>query len=529
MATDYFDVAVIGAGPGGITAAHYLRRAGITNFVILERADDFGGSWRDNFYPGLAVDVPTLFYQFSFARKSDWSRLFPGGPEIQRYNRDVASRLGLYANFRRNCEVVREVWDDRNQVWVLDIAGREPLTARFVINAVGGYINAKSTDQIPGTADFSGTILRPNSWKPEYSCAGKRVALIGTGSSSVQILSAIAGEAGGVDIYQRTPSWILPKPDAEIPVRLQRVLAFPGVVAALNATVLALMELPLQLICNVLPKLPRSVLAAVLPPYDKIWRALYRLLLRRAVANPVDRAALVPGYGILAKRPILSSSFFPALALPTVSLITDPIEKVTAEGIHTSDGIDRSYDLIVMATGYELFTDPESYRTGRIVGTAGQDLAEDYRRNGLRSYGGSAHPGFPNRWSLVAPQGYVGVAWHTFVDLTARHAVRIISEATRRKATVAQVQTEAFDRWVGKMRRSEKLIRTYTVDCNPGLRTYFVNSQGDALYYRPQTISGAWWFSRHSSFSDYLFVRGDQGDAPAPQVKSDLQEIEENI
>ncbi|GAB2532596.1 flavin-containing monooxygenase [Nocardia heshunensis] len=523
MARAHFEVAIIGAGPGGITAAHYLQRAGITDFVILERADDFGGSWRDNFYPGLAVDVPTLFYQFPFARKPDWSRLFPDGPEIQRYNRDVAQQLGLYAHFRGGSEVQREVWDEADQVWVLDIAGRESVTARFVINAVGGYINPKPT-KIPGTAEFTGTILRPNAWDPEYRCAGKRVALIGTGSSSVQILSAIADEAASVDVYQRTPAWILPKPDAALSPRVHRVLALPGVVAALNGTVLALMELPLQLICTVLPRLPRSVLAAILPQYDKIWRALYRLLLRRQVSNPADRAALVPGYGILAKRPILSSGFFPALESPTVSLITDPIQQVTADGIRTEDGVERPYDLIVMATGYELFTDPETYRLGRIVGESGQDLAADYHRNGLRSYGGSAHPGFPNRWSLVGPQGYVGVAWHTFIDLTARHAVRLIAETTRRNATVAQVRPAAFDRWVSRMRRNEKLIRTYTVDCNPGLRTYFVNSQGDALYYRPQTISGAWWFSRYSPLGDYEFARDSR--KPSPTTQTDRHENE---
>lgn len=502
---EHVEVAVIGAGPGGITAAHYLQRAGITDFVILDRAGDFGGSWRDNFYPGLAVDVPTLFYQFPFARKANWSRLFPDGPEIQRYNIEVARDLGLYAHLRAHHDVTREIWNDGGQVWELDIAGREPISARFVINARGGYLNAKATDQIPGAASFAGTILRPNGWDPEYDCAGKRVALIGTGSSSVQILSAIADEAASVDIYQRTPAWILPKPDVTISAGVQRVLALPGVGASINTVVLAMMELPMQLICTVLPKLPRSLLASVLPQYDKIWRSVYRMLLRRKVADPVDRAALVPGYGILAKRPILSSTFFTALARPTVSLITSPIEKITTAGLRTGDGTERPYDLIVMATGYEMFTDPESYRAGATVGAAGLDLADEYRRNGLRSYGGSAHPGFPNRWSLVGPHGYVGVAWHTFVDLTARHAVRIITEAGRRDAAAVRVRAEAFDRWVARMRRDEKLIRTYTVDCNPGLRTYFVNSQGDALYYRPQTISGAWWFSRRSPLTDYHF------------------------
>ncbi|WP_433608238.1 flavin-containing monooxygenase [Prescottella agglutinans] len=506
MTCENVDVAIIGAGPGGITAAYHLQCAGIDNFVILERADDFGGSWRDNAYPGLSVDVPTLFYQFPFARKPDWSRLFPTGAEIQEYNLRVAQNLNLYKHFRGGHTVEREVWDDEDRRWVLHIRGRAPVGARFVINAVGGYVDAKPVGGIAGIDEFAGTVLRPNAWDPDYDWSGKRVAVIGTGSSSVQIVPAIYDRARSVDIYQRTPAWILPKPDASLSPRAHRLLSLPGVGGAINVLSLAVMELPLQLVCNVLPLLPRTVLAKAMPQYDRIWRALYRILLQRKVADDDDRAVLVPEYGILAKRPILSSNFFTALADPSVSLVVDPIDRVTADGIRTSDGTERRYDLIVAATGYRLFTDPETYRSGAIVGRCGFDLADDYRDNGLRSYGGSAHPGLPNRWSLVAPQGYVGVAWHTFVDLSARHVVRVIEEAGRRGATVVQVRAEAFSRWVHKMRRHGKAISTYTVDCNPGLRTYFVNSQGEALYYRPQTISGAFWFSRFSSFDDYTFT-----------------------
>lgn len=505
MTHEYVDVAVIGAGPGGITAAHHLQKAGIENFVILERSDDFGGSWRDNVYPGLSVDVPTLFYQFPFARKPDWSRLFPTGPEIQEYNRRVADDLNLHKYFRGNCTVRREVWDESERLWVLHIDDDAPVRARFVINAVGGYVNAKSANDIEGLGEFAGTVLRPNAWDPHYDWSGKRVAVIGTGSSSVQIVPAIYQQARSVEIYQRTPSWILPKPDVALSARAHRLLSIPGAGAVVNGSALAAMELPMQFLCNVLPLLPRKFLAAVMPQYDRIWQSIYRSLLRRNVTDDGIRDALVPDYGILAKRPVLSSTFFPALADPSVSLVVDPIERVTADGIRTSDGTERPYDLIVAATGYELFTDPETYRSGAVVGPHGFDLADDYRRNGLRTYGGSAHPGLPNRWSLVAPQGYVGIAWHTFVDLTARHAVRVITETGRRGATVAQVRTEAFARWVRKMHRHGKAISAYTVDSNPGLRTYFVNSQGEALYYRPQTISGAFWFSRFSSFDDYAF------------------------
>lgn len=508
MTIEHFGIAIIGAGPGGITAAHHLMRAGITDFVILDRADDFGGSWRDNVYPGLFVDIPTLFYQFPFARKADWTRLFPPGPEIQRYNRQVAADLGLYRYFRGGHTVEREVWDETARAWTLHLAGREPVRAQFVISAIGGYINAKDVD-IEGLQDFRGDILRPNSWDPHYDHTGKRVAVIGTGSSSVQIVSALVASAAHVDVYQRTPSWVLPKPDAELSPRMHRILGLPGVGKFLNGLLLAAMELPLQVVCNVLPMLPRTLLAKVLPQYDKIWRALYLMLLRRKISDPGDRAALLPDYGILAKRPILSSEFLEALDSPAATLVTTPIERITTEGIATADGAEHRYDLIVTATGYELFTDPETYRPGVLLGPGGFDLSLEYRRNGVRSYAGSAHPGLPNRWTLVGPQGYLGAAWHTFLDLTARHAVRVISESRARGAAVAQVRQQAFDDWVAKMRRHEKAISTYTVDCNPRLRTYFINSQGEALYYRPQTISGALWFSRFSALGDYRFHGGD--------------------
>src|SRR6266576_6208766 len=176
MTEPTYEVAIIGAGPGGIAAAHLLRKKGIADFVILERADDFGGTWRDNHYPGLAVDIPSLWYQLSFNPNPN----------------------GLQAN----AEVVQQKWDDTSGMWRLEIRDRPPVTARFVISSVGGYVNAKTKVDIDGIDDFEGTVLRPSAWDDDYDTRGKRIAVIGTGSSGVQIAAALTEQAKSLDIYQ---------------------------------------------------------------------------------------------------------------------------------------------------------------------------------------------------------------------------------------------------------------------------------------------------------------------------------------
>jgi cation diffusion facilitator CzcD-associated flavoprotein CzcO len=254
MSEPDFEVAVIGAGPGGIAAAHQLQRRGIDDFVILERGGDFGGTWRDNHYPGLAVDIPTLWYQLSFAPNPDWSRFFAPGPEIHQYLRDAATRLNLYPRLRTGAEVVRQQWDDASGLWRLSIRDQPQMTARFLISSVGGYVNAKNTVDIDGIEDFAGTILRPNAWDDSYDTHDKRIAVIGTGSSGVQITAALSAEAANLDVYQRTPAWVLPKADFDIPPLMRRALRVPGVFAAINAAGRAMMDVamiaPIVHVCS---------------------------------------------------------------------------------------------------------------------------------------------------------------------------------------------------------------------------------------------------------------------------------------
>ncbi|OHT83005.1 flavin-containing monooxygenase [Mycobacteroides saopaulense] len=500
-----FEVAIIGAGPGGIAAAHYLRKHGIDDFVILDRADDFGGTWRDNTYPGLAVDIPVLFYQLSFARTGSWNKLFADGADIQRYHLSVVEELGLRGHFQGGSWVTAERWDESGDHWELSIAGKPPVRARYVISAVGGYIDTKPGPDIAGLGDFRGMIMRPNAWDHSYDHAGKRVAVIGTGSSGIQIAPAVAQTAKSVTTFQRTPAWIIPKPNPDLSPRAQRILNAPFVLTIVNALIIAAMDIAQAVLFHLLPLLPEPALRVLIPRYDAMARRWYRRLLRDTVADPALRDSLMPAYGILARRTILSNDFLQAVNAGTVLLVTDSIVRVTETGIETADGTHHEVDLLVLATGYEIYTDPEHYKPGKVQGSSGFDLGEYYRDHEMRTYGGSALPGLPNRWMLVGPEGNQGQGWHAMVEANARHAARVIAESRQRGRQVAEVSRRAFAKWVRRMAHQSKAIRLYATDCQPPLNTYFVNSKGETRYYRPQTVSEMNWFSSHSPLSDYSF------------------------
>jgi cation diffusion facilitator CzcD-associated flavoprotein CzcO len=242
-----------------------------------------------------------------------------------------------------------------------------------------------------------------------------------------------------------------------------------------------------------------------MPLYDAYCRTLYRGLLRATVRDKAVRRKLLPRYGILAKRPVISSAFLPIFNRDNTALVTTGIDRITETGVRTVDGVERPVDLIVAATGYELWTDPETYRPGTIIGRNGFDLAVHYRTHGLQSYAGSAHPGLPNRWELVGPVGFVGFAWFDYLQTVTAHAVRVIAETRRRGATAAEVTSDAFDERNRKLERQGRAMRLYFTECNPGLNTYFVNSLGQAVYYRPETIAASRKFSRSSPLTDYSF------------------------
>jgi len=500
-----YEVAVIGAGPGGIAAGVTLQRNGITDFVILERADDVGGSWRDNTYPGLAVDIPATSYQFSFARNPHWSRLFPDGDEIHAYLQDVARRFGLYRHLQVCVDVQREIWDPDNGFWTLHTVCGGTITARFVISAIGGYINPKQDIGIAGLDDFGGTIIRPAAWDHDYNYTGKRVAVIGTGASSVQIVPALSAHVQRLDVYQRTPVWCFPKPDMDFGPTAHRVLAVPGVAAAANAALLGALEIVLDIVSYV----PARLVIAAMPAFDAAMRTLYRRYLRATVTDRVTREALQPAYGALSKRPTFCTGYPRAYNNPSTHLITTPIERLTTTGIRTTDGTHREIDMVVLATGYELFSDPETYRPDTVVGRDGFDLGKYYSEHGLQAYHSVAIPGAPNRWMLIGPYSWSGTAWHSIVEMTSHHAVRAITETRRRGAHIAEVRPQAHDAWHAGIIQRGKAIQHYLVERNADARTYYVNSHGESPYIRPQSIIKSLWQARHFPLDDYNYRHAD--------------------
>jgi len=498
------EVVVIGAGPGGIAAGVLLKRAGIEDLLILERAGDVGGSWRDNTYPGIGVDIPSLAYQYSFARNPRWSRVFARGAEVQAYHREVAERFGVLEHVRFHAEVVRETWDEQRAHWRLELAGGEEVTARFVITAVGAFLRAKADPGIAGVADFAGAVQRPDSWNhdAEHDHRGKRVAVIGTGASAVQIVPAIASEVQQLDVYQRTPVWCLPKPDVPVPGAAQQLLAVPGVARGLHTAGLLGVEAALRFLVSTPPPVARPVLGA----FDAGAKLAYRGYLRARVRDPQARAALEPSFGPATKRPTLSNTFLPTFDRDNVSLITSPIERVTRDGVRTTDGVERPVDVLVLATGYELFSDPESYRPGHVVGRDGFDLGEFYARERLQAYESVALPGLPNRWMLVGPYSWTGTGWHALIEVAATHAVRAITAARERGATSVEVRPEAHATYHERVQRRGRTIASYFNDLNAGVPTYYVNSQGDVPYIRPSTALEAYWSARRFPLEDYAFA-----------------------
>ncbi|REE99379.1 flavin-containing monooxygenase [Thermomonospora umbrina] len=491
------EVAIIGAGLSGLGMGIALRRAGIEDFVILERADDIGGTWRDNTYPGVGVDVPAQAYQFSFELNPGWSRVFAPGAEVKAYLDGLADRYGLRRRVRLGSEVVERVWDQDARLWRLRLAGAGEVVARFVVSAIGPFVDPKPID-IAGADRFAGAVLRSSRWDDGCDLTGKRVAVIGTGASAVQLVPEIAAEASRLDVYQRTPIWVAPKPDVAIPRVLmglfRRSPRLQEVVRRLTTRAVELLLIDVVVHHRRAPWLARTGA-----------RLLRSLWYRWQVRDPEVRRRLTPDYGLGCKRPSVSNTYLRAFNLPHVSLITDSIARITENGVQTLDGHERQVDAIVLATGFRLASDPENYRRTPVRGRDGFDLATTYTQNRLASYEGISIPGLPNHFMMFGPYGWVGGTWHQLVETTSAHIVRVITEAHRRGAAVVEIRTEPTERWTEQMRERLAGSLWATGDCGTA-NSYYFDHHGDTPYLRPTSSAQARRASRTFPLDDYDYL-----------------------
>jgi cation diffusion facilitator CzcD-associated flavoprotein CzcO len=387
-----YSTVIVGAGFAGIGMAIRLKRAGIDDFVILERADRLGGTWRDNTYPGIACDVPAHLYSYSFEPSANWSRFFAPQEEILAYLEHCADKYAIREHIRFRAEVCAAAFDERNGLWTVRTADGQRFITRVLISGSGHALTKPVFPDIPGRDAFRGKAMHSARWDHGYSFEGKTVAVIGTGASAIQIIPSLAPRVGAMHVFQRTPSWVLPKPDHELT----------------QSTHVMFRERPyLQRLMRraIYWYLEAMALGYVVEPrLNRLRERVALRYLRDSVRDPALRAKLTPSFRLGCKRILISNDYYQALQGPNVEMVTDAIAQIREHSIVTSDGRERAVDAIVYATGFET---AEAKPPFAIVGRWGIDLREAWR-DGIEAYLGTTMAGFPNLFLLVGPNMGLG-------------------------------------------------------------------------------------------------------------------------
>jgi cation diffusion facilitator CzcD-associated flavoprotein CzcO len=383
-----YRVAIVGAGPGGICTGVQLRHAGIEDFVILERADGIGGTWRRNRYPGLACDIASHFYSFSFAPKPDWSRPFAAQPEILSYLEEVVSSFDLQPHVHLGTSVEAAHWDDEAALWRLTTGDGTTVSAETVVASPGMFGELRYPD-IEGMDRFGGQSFHTGAWPADRSLSGERVAIIGSAASAVQMIPEVAKVARRVHVFQRSPNWVLPKEDEPFTIeQLEQFVRSPDSVAELRA------ELFHRYADN-----PPFTASAENVASEQLGVANIAV-----VEDPEVRARLTPTTPWGCHRPLFSNDYYPTFNLPHVELVTEPIERITPSAVLTAGGTEREVDTIVCATGYET---TKFASVIDFVGRDGVHLREAWA-DGAQAYLGITTSGFPNLFMLYGPNTNAG-------------------------------------------------------------------------------------------------------------------------
>jgi len=430
-------VVVVGAGLGGLGTARELRRQGVTDVRILERADDLGGVWRDNTYPGAACDVPSPLYSWSWAQNDAWGRRYASQPEILDYIRRVARDEGLLDLVTYGQEVRSLSYDDDAAMWHVATSRGATYEADVVVSAVG-QLSAPLVPDLPGAGTFRGAAFHSAQWRHDVSLDGRRVAVVGTGASAIQFVPNIVDRVAAVTVFQRSAPYVMPKPDkAYRPFHHRAFRRFPALLRAERRWTFRLTELYNRALTG------RSHMSR---PFLGLLRLAWRAHLRRQVPDPALRRALSPDSPVGCKRLLFSNDWYPALARDHVDVITEKVVGVEPDGVRTADGRRHGADVLIWGTG---FTATEFLAGIRVTGRGGADLREMWRE-GARAYLGLAMPGFPNLFCVYGPNTNLGgssiiammEAQATWIATVAR---RLAEDGTRAVEVRADV-AERYDR-----------------------------------------------------------------------------------
>ncbi|MBB5911928.1 cation diffusion facilitator CzcD-associated flavoprotein CzcO [Nocardia transvalensis] len=452
------DVAIIGAGFAGVGAAIRLRQKGIGDFAIFERGDRVGGTWRDNTYPGAACDIPSRLYSYSFAPNPEWSQTYSGSAEILGYIDSMVEEFGIAPHIRFGHTVTGLAFDEEQGLWDITFTGRRrKVQARSVVLASGPLANAGLPD-IPGIDSYEGHKIHSARWDHDYDFTGKKVAVVGTGASAVQIIPEMVRQAASVKVFQRTPGWVLPRVNRRtngLTKQLYRQLPVAQTLAR-EAWFWGHESVALGVVWN--------------SPLTRVVESVALLHLRSQVRDPWLRRQLTPDFRAGCKRLLMSSEYYPALQRDNCKLITWPIAGISPRGIRTAEGIEHQFDCIVFATGFEVSKQgtpiPVTGRDGRV-------LSDEWRR-GAYAYKSVTVSGYPNLFLTFGPNSGPGHnSALVYMEAQIEYLTDAIGMILDRDLRMLEVRRERQDRYNARLQR-----RLTATTWNSGCRSWYLTEDG---------------------------------------------------
>lgn len=489
-----YDAVIVGAGFGGIGAAIQLNRLGLDNLVILEREDDLGGTWHVNHYPGLAVDIASVTYSYSFEPNPYWSRMFAPRAELKRYAEHVADKYNVRRYMRFNTSVTGSRWDEDEQYWVVNVENGPSITARYLLTATG-FLSQPKTPDIAGIDTFEGKVIHTTKWDDTYDLTDRRAAIIGTGATAVQLVPRVADQVRELTVYQRTPIWLVPKVDLPIPGVVQRLFdkapATQKVARVVNSSVLEAI-----MVAGVLHYRQAKI-------FNKGAELIARAQLRAQVRDKKTREELTPDYSFGCKRPSFSNEYLAAFNKDHVRLETTSIDHIEPGAIVTTDGNRTEIDTLILATGFNLWD--VNFPAIEILGRDGRNLGKWWRDNRFQAYEGISVPHFPNFMTLASPYSYSGLSYFTTIESQMKHMDRLLSESKRRGATTFEVKQDANDEFLDRCTEQLDDSVFYNGNCQTS-RSYYFNQHGEAAILRPTSTLNALREASRFPLEDYTYA-----------------------
>ncbi len=478
------EVVIVGSGFSGICLGIMLKKAGIDSFIIVDKADRLGGTWRDNSYPGAICDVPSVSYSFSFELNPDWNDKWSGHAEILAYMERCTDKYGLGPHMRFGTEIATARFDEQDSLWRLTTSDGQEITTRFLATGTG-QLSRPNTPEIARLDEFGGTVFHSARWNHDYDLCDKRIGVIGNAASALQFVPRIAPEAGQLFVFQRSANWVLPRNMRHYSRKTKdRLRRYPVLNRLYRWWVWLMLELRFPLFRR------NRVMARMIEGLAKGY-------IKKTVQCPDLRRVLLPDYPAGAKRILASDDYYQALGRENVDLITTPIERVTADGVTTADGKEYAVDAVILATGFQT---TEFLAPMAVHGANGCRL-EDVWKEGARAYLGITVPGFPNFFMMYGPNTNLGHNSIIFmIECQASYIVDCIAGVKARRASSIEVKHEVMVRW--DARTQKKLARTVWAEAE---RSWYKRADGRITNNWSGTHTAYWWATRRPTFAHYDF------------------------